>query len=42
MYSESVYQVARSWMDEGSFHTRLVLRFMNFTAPVRNILDTDT
>jgi hypothetical protein len=40
MSSESVCQVARSWVDVGSFHTRLVVRFMNFTASVRNILDT--
>jgi hypothetical protein len=39
MSSESVCQVARSWVDVGSFHTRLVVRFMNFTASVRNILD---
>jgi hypothetical protein len=38
MYSESVCQVARSWVDVGSFHTRLVVRFMIFTASVRNIL----
>jgi hypothetical protein len=40
MSSESVCQVARSWVDVGSFHTRLVVRFMNLTASVRNILDT--
>jgi hypothetical protein len=40
MSSESVCQVARSWVDVGSFHTRFVVRFMNFTASVRNILDT--
>jgi hypothetical protein len=40
MSSESVWQVARSWLDVGSFHTRLVVRFMHFTASVRNILDT--
>jgi hypothetical protein len=40
MYGESVCQVARSWVDVGSFHTRLVVRFMIFTASVRNILDT--
>jgi hypothetical protein len=38
MSSESVCQVARSWVDVSSFHTRLVM--MNFTASVRNILDT--
>jgi hypothetical protein len=37
---ESGCQVARSWVDVGSFHTRLVVRFMIFTAPVRSILDT--
>jgi hypothetical protein len=37
---ESVCKVARSWVDVGSFHTRLVVRFMIFTASVRNILDT--
>jgi hypothetical protein len=40
MSSESVYQVARSWVDVVSFHTGLVVRFMMFTASVRNILDT--
>jgi hypothetical protein len=40
MSSDSVCQVARSWVDVGSFHTRLVVRFMIFTASVRNILDT--
>jgi hypothetical protein len=40
MPSESVCQVARSWVEVGSFHTRLVIRFMIFTATVRNILDT--
>jgi hypothetical protein len=39
MSSESVCQVARSWVDVGSFHTRLVVRFMIFVAPVWNILD---
>jgi hypothetical protein len=38
--SDSVCQVARSWVDVGSFHTRLVVRFMIFTASVRIILDT--
>jgi hypothetical protein len=37
--SGSVCQVACSWVDVGSFHMRLVARFMNFTASVRNILD---
>jgi hypothetical protein len=40
MSSESVCQVALSWVDVGSFHTRLVVRCMIFTASVRNILDT--
>jgi hypothetical protein len=40
MYSESVYQVARSWVEVGSFHTRLVVRFTIFTASVRDVLDT--
>jgi hypothetical protein len=40
MSSESVCQVARSWGDVGSFHMRLVVRFMIFTASVRNTLDT--
>jgi hypothetical protein len=39
MSSEAVCQASRSWADVGSFHTRLVARFMNFTASVRNILD---
>jgi hypothetical protein len=40
MSSESVCQVTRSWVDVGSFHKRLMLRFMIFTASVRNILDS--
>jgi hypothetical protein len=40
MSSESVCQVARSWVEVGSFHTRLVVRFVNFKASVRNIFDT--
>jgi hypothetical protein len=40
MSSESVCQVARSWVDVGSFHMYLVVRFMNFTESVRNMLDT--
>jgi hypothetical protein len=40
MSSESVCQVARSWVDVGSFRTRLVVRFMVFIASVRNVLDT--
>jgi hypothetical protein len=40
MSSESVCQVARSWVGVGSFHMRLVVRFMIFTASVRNILGT--
>jgi hypothetical protein len=39
MSSNSVCQVLRSWVDVGSFHTRLVMRFMNITASVWNILD---
>jgi hypothetical protein len=42
MYSESVCQVARSWVKVGSFDKRLVVRFMIFTASVRNILGTTT
>jgi hypothetical protein len=42
MSSESVCQVARIWLYVGSFHTRLVVRVMIFTASVRNILDTPT
>jgi hypothetical protein len=38
MSSESARQVARSWAEVGSFHTGLVVRFMIFTASVRNIL----
>jgi hypothetical protein len=38
--SESVCQAARSWMDVGSLLKRLVVRFMIFTASVRNILET--
>jgi hypothetical protein len=40
MSSELVCQVARSLADVGSFHTRLVVRIMIFTASVRNVLDT--
>jgi hypothetical protein len=40
MSSESVGHVARSWEDEGSFYTRLVVRFVMCTASVRNILYT--
>jgi hypothetical protein len=40
MSSESVCQVTRSLVDVGSFHKRLVVMFMIFTASVRNILDT--
>jgi hypothetical protein len=39
MSSESVCRVTRSWVDVGSFDTCLVVRFMIFTASVRNILD---
>jgi hypothetical protein len=40
MSSESVCQVAHSWVDVGSLHTRLVVRFNIFAVSVRNILDT--
>jgi hypothetical protein len=40
MPSESVCQVARSWVDVGSLHTRLFIIFVIFTASVRNILVT--
>jgi hypothetical protein len=40
MYSESVCQVARSWVEVGSFHTRLVVGFMISAASVRNILNS--
>jgi hypothetical protein len=40
MSSESVCQVARRWVDVGSFNTRLVARFMIFKAPAQNILGT--
>jgi hypothetical protein len=40
MSSESVCQVLRSWVGVGSFHIRLVVKFMIFTALVQNILDT--
>jgi hypothetical protein len=39
MSRESVYHVARSWVDVDSFHTRLFIVFMICTASVRNILD---
>jgi hypothetical protein len=39
MPSEPVCQVARSWVEVGSFHMRLVVKFIIFTASVRNILD---
>jgi hypothetical protein len=42
MSSESVCAVVRSWVDVGSCHMRLVVRFMIFTASVRNILDTSS
>jgi hypothetical protein len=38
--SESVCQVARSWVDVCSFHMCLVVMFVIFTASVWNILDT--
>jgi hypothetical protein len=37
---KSVCQVARSWVAVRSFRTRVVVRFMIFTASARNILDT--
>jgi hypothetical protein len=40
MCSESVCQVALSWVDVGSFHRRLVVTFSTFTALVLNIVDT--
>jgi hypothetical protein len=40
MSSESVCQVAHSWVDVDSFHMYLVVRFMIFIASVWNILDT--
>jgi uncharacterized membrane protein len=40
MSSKSVCQVARGWVEVRSFHMRLVVRFVNFTASVRSILDT--
>jgi hypothetical protein len=38
MSIESVCLVARSWVEVGSFHNRLVVRFVIFAASVRNIL----
>jgi hypothetical protein len=40
MSSESVRHFARRWVEVGFLHTRLVVRFLIFTASVRNILDT--
>jgi hypothetical protein len=40
MSGEAVCQVARSWVDVDSFHTRLLVSFMNFTGSVQNIFDT--
>jgi hypothetical protein len=40
MSSESVCQFACSWVDVGSFHTCVVVRYMIFTVAVWNILDT--
>jgi hypothetical protein len=40
MSSESVCQDALSWVEDGSFHARLVARFMIFTMPARNNLVT--
>jgi hypothetical protein len=42
MSSKSVCRVACSWVDVGSFQTRLAVRFMILTASVRNILDTSS
>jgi hypothetical protein len=39
MSIQSVCQVARIWVDVGSFHMRLFIMFMIFTASVRNIVD---
>jgi hypothetical protein len=40
MSSKSVCQVAHSWLDVGRFYMHLVIRFMIFKAPFRNISDT--
>jgi hypothetical protein len=40
MSSESVCQVARSWVDVGSFHTRLFGVVYSAIASVREFLDT--
>jgi hypothetical protein len=40
MFSESVCQVAGSWVEVGSFRMLLVVWFMIFTVSVRNIFDT--
>jgi hypothetical protein len=40
MSSESVCRVACNWVDVGSFHMRIEVRFMIFTASVWNVLDT--
>jgi hypothetical protein len=40
MSGESVCQVARSWMDVGSFHTRLFGVVYFAIASVREFLDT--
>jgi hypothetical protein len=39
MSSDSVCQVARRWMDVGSFNTRIFIVFMIFRASVWNILN---
>jgi hypothetical protein len=39
MSSESVCQVALSWVEMGSIHKRLMVTFRIFTASVQNILD---
>jgi hypothetical protein len=40
MSSESLCQVARSWVEVDSFHTRSIVRFMIFTASGWNVLGT--
>jgi hypothetical protein len=40
MSSESVYQVARSWVEVGSFHTRLFGVVYFAVASVREFLNT--
>jgi hypothetical protein len=40
MSIESVHQVESIWVNVGSFHTRLMIRFVIFTSLIRNIVDT--